>query len=55
MIKVCVKCRREFQPDERKCPVCGEKLRRAYTEEEAEKMKKEEEDTMDVLSNMWFM
>ena len=42
MTKYCEKCDKQYDPSEKKCPVCGKKLIKLYTEEEKEKMKKEE-------------
>lgn len=49
MFKICTKCKKEFDENEKKCPVCGKRLKVKYTEEELVKMKKEEEEAVMII------
>lgn len=53
MIHVCLKCNQQYEETMKKCPICGKRLKKQYTEEELEKIRKEEEDAM--IVNMFFM
>jgi hypothetical protein len=53
MVNYCKKCKQEFDCSEKKCPICGTKLVKEYTEEELERMQKEN-DTYAVLNTMFF-
>lgn len=51
MTKICVKCNKEFDKKQKKCPVCGSKLKPIYTPEELEEIKKQNDD-MTVINTM---
>jgi hypothetical protein len=44
MHKYCEKCEKDYDCALKKCPVCGEKLTKQYTEEELEKIQKQNDD-----------
>lgn len=51
MTKICIKCNKEFDEKQKKCPVCGSKLKPKYTPEELEEIKKQNDD-MTVINTM---
>ena len=53
MIYVCPKCKKEYEESVKKCPVCEKRLKRQYTKEELEKIKKENDDAL--VINTFFM
>ena len=53
MIRVCTDCDKEYEESMKKCPVCGKKLKKQYTEEEREKIRKENEEAL--IINTFFM
>ncbi len=53
MIYVCPKCEKEYEESVKKCPVCEKRLKRQYTQEELEKIKKENDDAL--VINTFFM
>ncbi len=53
MIYVCPKCNKQFDKSVKKCPECGKRLKRQYTEEELEKIKKENDEAL--IVNTFFM
>jgi predicted amidophosphoribosyltransferase len=44
MTKHCNNCGKDFDCTLKKCPVCGEKLKTHYTEEESAQIQKENDD-----------
>lgn len=54
MYKFCEKCKKKYDLKEKKCPVCGTKLKKEYTEEEIKEIQKENDD-MSVIMNTMFM
>lgn len=54
MLNYCSKCKKKFECSFKKCPNCGSRLEKQYTEEELKKMQKESED-ITVINNMFFM
>jgi len=44
MIKYCSQCKMEVDCEAKKCPGCGGKLERKYTEEELQEIQKQNED-----------
>lgn len=53
MYKACVNCGKQYDLSVKKCPECGGKLRKQYTEEELEEIKKQNDD-MAVISTLLF-
>lgn len=53
MIRVCSNCNKEYDVDMKKCPICGKRLKRQYTQEELEKIKKENDEAL--IVNTFFM
>ena len=53
MIRVCPKCNKQYDVNVKKCPTCGKRLKREYTQEELEKIKKENDEAM--VINTFFM
>lgn len=51
MTKICEKCNKEFDEKQKKCPVCGNKLKSKYTLKELEEIKKQNDD-MTVINTM---
>ena len=54
MIKVCETCKRQYPYREKKCPQCGKRLKKRYTQAELEEIRKQNDD-MSVVLNMFFM
>ena len=44
MYKVCEKCKEKYDLKQKKCPKCGGKLKKRYTEEELKKIQKQNDD-----------
>ena len=44
MYKHCVKCEKDYDCTLKKCPVCGKKLIKKYSEKELEEIKKQDDD-----------
>jgi len=53
MIHVCPKCNKQYDENMKKCPICGKRLKREYTQEELEKIKKENDEAL--IINTFFM
>lgn len=53
MIHVCPKCNKQYAETVKKCPICGKRLKRQYTEEELEKIRKENDEAL--IVNTFFM
>lgn len=51
LYKICKKCGRMFSKDQKMCLVCGCKMKLQYTDEELEKIEKQNED-MTVIHTM---
>lgn len=52
MKNYCEKCGKEFDIKKKKCPVCGEKLRIDYSEEELKEIKKQNDDMVAINTMM---
>ena len=46
MYKICENCKEKYDLKEKKCPHCGGKLKKQYTEEELKEFQKQNDDTM---------
>ena len=44
MYNMCDKCKKEYDMSEKKCPICGKKLKVKYTEEELKEIEKQNDD-----------
>ncbi len=44
MMKICEQCRKQFDEKQKKCPVCGKRLKKQYTEQELKNIQKENDD-----------
>ena len=44
MVKICIDCGKECALSEKKCPVCGGKLKKQLTEEEYQEIQKQNDD-----------
>ena len=53
MISECPKCNKQYDENMKKCPICGKRLKRQYTQEELEKIKKENDESL--IINTFFM
>ncbi len=51
MIKICMDCGEKCDFSEKKCPVCGGRLKKQYTEEEIKEIQKQNDD-MVVISTL---
>lgn len=51
MMKICGYCHRQFDEKQKKCPICGRKLKKHYTEEELREIQKENDD-MTVINTL---
>ncbi len=51
MYKFCEKCKEMYDLKEKKCPKCGGKLKKQYTEEELKEIQKQNDD-MTVINTM---
>ena len=51
MYKICIDCGKKYDLSEKKCPVCGEKLKKQFTEEELKEIQKQNDD-MAVISTL---
>ena len=46
MYKIGENCKEKYDLKEKKCPLCGGKLKKQYTEEELKEIQKQNDDTM---------
>ena len=46
MYKICENCKEKYDLKEKKCPKCGRKFKKQYTEEELKEIQKQNDDTM---------
>ena len=46
MYKICENCKEKYDLKEKKCPQCGGKLKKQYTEEELKEIQKQNDDMM---------
>ena len=46
MYKICENCKEKYDLEEKKCPKCGRKLKKQYTEEELKEIQKQNDDMM---------
>lgn len=53
MKKYCVKCKTEYDENATKCPKCGKRLKKQYTQEELKKIQKENEDIITITTMLW--
>lgn len=51
MIKICKNCKKKFSPAEKKCPKCGKRLKKQYTQKELKELQKQNDD-MAVISTL---
>lgn len=52
MKKICVKCDKEFDESMKKCPICDNKLKSVFTEQELEEIKKQNDDMVAINTMM---
>ncbi|MDR0838139.1 MAG: hypothetical protein LBN99_00690 [Oscillospiraceae bacterium] len=53
MTKHCDNCNEDYERALKKCPVCGEKLKEHYTEEEMAQIQKENDDVAAITTMLW--
>lgn len=53
MIRVCPNCNKQYDEDVKICPICGKRMKKQYTQEELEKIKKENDEAL--IINTFFM
>lgn len=51
MYKWCEKCSKKYDMEQKKCSECSSKLKKMYTEEELEEIKKQNDDSV-VINSM---
>ncbi|MEG0296589.1 MAG: hypothetical protein RR620_07685 [Clostridium sp.] len=53
-MKYCKKCKKEFDVEDKKCPICGKKLDKILSDKEKEEIQKQNDDYT-VIDTMFFM